>query len=337
VHAVAHVVVASAVQTAGLVKNDTAHAQVTVVVVPRERFSETRRSLESIYDNTPLPVKLIYVDGGSPSSVRRYLAAQAERRSFHLIRSHRYLTPNQARNLALPHITTEYVVFVDNDVVVAPGWLDALVNCAEETGASIVGPMYYESEADTRKIHMAGGVARIEEHRGKRMLNESHRLAHGHFDGTTRFVREQVDLVEFHCMLVRMEVFNQFGPLDEKLLSALEHVDLCLGVRAAGGSVYFEPRAEITHLLPGPFALSDYPFFMLRWSDAWNAASIEHFQHKWGLDADDATLCALTVWLRKHRHLCFKPAWRVIYPVVGWRRTESIERAVTRGLASLAG
>lgn len=41
--------------------------EVTIVVSPRERFSYTRESLESIYEHTKAPFKLVYVDGGSPS------------------------------------------------------------------------------------------------------------------------------------------------------------------------------------------------------------------------------------------------------------------------------
>ncbi|MGB3761496.1 MAG: glycosyltransferase family 2 protein, partial [Rivularia sp. (in: cyanobacteria)] len=33
--------------------------QVTIIVSPRERFSYTRESLESIYENTQIPFKLI--------------------------------------------------------------------------------------------------------------------------------------------------------------------------------------------------------------------------------------------------------------------------------------
>jgi hypothetical protein len=36
------------------------------VVVPRERFSLTRRSLESLCTHTPGAFSLIYVDGGAP-------------------------------------------------------------------------------------------------------------------------------------------------------------------------------------------------------------------------------------------------------------------------------
>ena len=35
--------------------------------------------------------------------------------------------------LGLERATTLYVAFLDNDVVVEPGWLEALVRCAEES------------------------------------------------------------------------------------------------------------------------------------------------------------------------------------------------------------
>src|SRR5688500_11578950 len=95
----------------------------TGAVVPRERCSYTKPSLDSVLANTPSGVPLVYVDGGSPSPIRRYIAAQAKARGFELIRTEHYLSPNQARNLAISRVTTKYVVFVDNDVLVEPGWL----------------------------------------------------------------------------------------------------------------------------------------------------------------------------------------------------------------------
>lgn len=310
--------------------------RVTVAIVPRERFSYTKASLESILANTPAAVKLVYVDGGSPAAIRRYLAAQAQARGFDLIRTEHYLSPNQARNLAIGHVTTRYVAFVDNDVLVEPGWLEALVDCADNTGASIVGPMCYAGKPGTRSIHMAGGVAHIHEKNGRRVLNERHNFAGK--DATVIASQLQAgptELAEFHTMLVRRDVFDRFGPLDEKLLSALEHVDLCMTVREAGGTVYFEPKAEMTYVPPPPFALSDYPFFMLRWSDAWNIATVRHFQQKWQLAAEDESLEEMTDWLRLHRHIYFKPAWKVIYPIAGWRRTNRIERALSQCVVSL--
>src|SRR5579864_7036334 len=121
--------------------NDVPESVLTIIVVPRERFSYSRTSLESIYANTDQPFRLIYVDGGSPKHVKNYLEVQAKVKDFKLLRTEHYLSPNQARNIGLRAANSKYVVFVDNDVIVASGWLTALLQCAEETNASLVGPL----------------------------------------------------------------------------------------------------------------------------------------------------------------------------------------------------
>ena len=72
-------------------------ARATIVVVPRERFSAARDSLESVLENTEDPFELVYVDGDSPRSLRRWLEGMAEEHGFKLVRRDRYLSPNEAR------------------------------------------------------------------------------------------------------------------------------------------------------------------------------------------------------------------------------------------------
>jgi hypothetical protein len=70
--------------------------QVTLVVVPRERFSCTQESLESIYEHTEFPFKLVYVDGNSPAKVQRYLEPKRKPRTlklFGLITTSPLITP----------------------------------------------------------------------------------------------------------------------------------------------------------------------------------------------------------------------------------------------------
>lgn len=61
--------------------------QVTVVVVPRERFSFTEQSLVNLYEQTTVPFNLVYVSAGAPSPVQRYLEQASETRGFRLIGS----------------------------------------------------------------------------------------------------------------------------------------------------------------------------------------------------------------------------------------------------------
>ncbi|MEL6903163.1 MAG: glycosyltransferase, partial [Cyanobacteria bacterium J06606_4] len=134
---------------------------VTLVVVPRERFSCTAESLESLYEHTQVPFDLVYVDGNSPPHIQKYLEENSKDRGFKLIRTEYYLFPNKARNIGMAHVETPYFVFVDNDVVVSPGWLQALLTCAEETQADVVGPLMCQDEPVHEVVHFAGGESHI--------------------------------------------------------------------------------------------------------------------------------------------------------------------------------
>jgi len=52
---------------------------VTLVVVPRERFSLAPRALETLYENTAVPFRLVYVDAGSPAKVQPPLGGSIAR------------------------------------------------------------------------------------------------------------------------------------------------------------------------------------------------------------------------------------------------------------------
>ena len=277
---------------------------VTIVVVPRERFSMALASLDSIYAFTDLPFHLVYVDGGSPWRVRRGLRRRAAAHGFELIRTRRYLTPTEARNMGLRRVRTPYVVFIDNDVVVTPGWLPALVRCADETGAAVCGPLQLIGPPEEERIHVAGGTARILEDAGRRYFQDTQRWS-GRTISAVRheLVREPVELVEFHCLLARRDVLEGLGPLDERLLNNQEHTDLCLRVRDAGHAIVFEPASVVSYDTPTPLALSDLRYFFLRWSDDWTRRTHEHFAAKWRLDARRPGLDSAIAFSRWHRRL----------------------------------
>ena len=262
--------------------------QVTIVVVPRERFSCTESSLESIYQYTEVPFKLVYVDGNSPAKVKKYLQSEAKNRGFKLIRTNHYLSPNHARNIGLGHVDTKYLVFFDNDVVVSPGWLKALMNCAEETEATVVGPLMCEKEPVHEVIHCAGGESHIvidvngRRHLREKMYKQGHRVE----DMLYQLKRMETELAEFHCVLVRREIFDRIGNLDPQMLCTKEHLDFCMSVREAGGKVYFEPDCVVTYVPGPPLELTDMHFYMLRWSDEWMRSSLQRLREKWNLSED---------------------------------------------------
>lgn len=283
---------------------------ITIVIVPRERFSAAEQSLDSLFDNTGLPFELILVDGGSPEPLASRLRQTSELRNFTLLRSERFLSPNQARNLALRHgIASEWVVFTDNDVIFAPGWLEALMACAESTGADVVSPLYLEGPLADARIHMAGGQAHFRQLRGRRVFFERHRFCQRRTESVRQHLRrEPMELFEFHCVLFRLSLLEALGPFDEALLSTADHVDACLQIRQRSGRILFEPAAVVSYLTPERLDPMDLAYFQLRWSDDWNRRTLDHVRRKWGLEPGDPYLAAAAKWLKRHQQLaCERP------------------------------
>ena len=284
-------------------------ARVTVAVIPRERWSAATRSLESVLAHTARDVPIVLIDAGTPPDVRRRLARRlAARPDVTRLRTGAYLAPNRARNLAAAHVRTPYVVFVDNDVLVAPGWLEALVDCADATSAWAVGPLCQQGPWRADEVHLAGGEARIEGEAGARRLVE--RQAHlgaRVADVRASLVRRATELVEFHAVLVRRDALAALGGLDEDLRSVGEHTDFCLRVREAGGGIWFEPGAAVTYLRPDRLMAADLEFYVVRWSPAWNRRSRERFAARWGLPVTDPRIAHTASFADDHRRLWLKP------------------------------
>jgi hypothetical protein len=204
-----------------------------------------------------------------------------------LIRKDAWLWPGVARNLALAHVDTPFVAFIDNDVVVETGWLGKLLAAAQETGAALVGPLYLVSDGvGEARIHMAGGtLARVATPSGT-ALHERHDRLDAPLAERAQLTRTACDFVEYHCMLARTDFLRRAGPLSEDIVCVHEHIDVALAAKAAGLAVVFEPAAAVTQYVDAPYALADLPFHRWRWRREAVDASLAAFAAKWNVTDD---------------------------------------------------
>jgi glycosyltransferase involved in cell wall biosynthesis len=235
------------------------------------------RSLGSLYRHAGVPFELIYMDGGMPPAIRFAVRREATRRGFKLVSAGRNATPNRARNVGLAAVRTEFATIVDNDVLFAPNWLGALLACADDTQASVVGPLICIGDLPFQRVHSAGGEASIDGVAGARSFR---RLIDRPLTSSLRqtLVREPVAL-------------------------AAEHTDFCLAVAKTGGTIYFEPASTVNQLLPLPFPqdLTSLPFFLARWSKQRNRETLAYLRSKYGIAPDDAGMADYADWLSERR------------------------------------
>jgi glycosyltransferase involved in cell wall biosynthesis len=275
-------------------------SSVTVVVTQREGFHFTRESLYSLLDSLGRAFPVIYVDGASPPECRDFLAARSPGQLLH-IREERFLSPNEAKNLAIPHIRTEFAAFVDNDVLFQSGWLDLLLETAIDKNAASVAPFYRERIGISEKIHMAGGEARIVEIRDRRLLVVTHdeRKSRGEVARLAPFATSHI---EMHALLVRTDFLRRRPELfDSAIPSIPENVDFCLGLLDMGGAIWMDPRAVVTVILPTKIPAADRPFYLFRWSQESQLRGLSHFRKKWKLAGIQPVLNSQLRWSVAHR------------------------------------
>ncbi len=146
-------------------------------------------------------------------------------------------------NVGIEHVlpdNPDYVLLLNNDTVVDPGFLSELVKFAEEDRhIGIVGPKIYYYY-DERRIWYAGGRVNFWEgwtsHIGIREKD------HGQYDSPM-----EVDYVTGCCMLVRREVIERVGKLDEGYFIYGEDADWCLRASRAGYRLFYVPSSMIWH------------------------------------------------------------------------------------------
>ncbi len=260
----------------------------TVVVVPHERFGGSAASLESLYANTPEAFRLVYIDGGSPRDVRTALECESKRRGFELIRVNHLLLANEARNLGLQRVGTRYAAFVDNDLRFTPGWLGALVDAAERSGAWLVGSLMLEGSGEAPMVRVIADETRLDldEHGQRRLAIERSAGLWPLSVAREKMGAGWVDRLESRAVLVRTDRLREIGGWDEGLLGEHELLDLCLRVRVAGGQVRLEAGSVVAPAAPAPLRRTDRPLFLLRWGDDGVRRSGERFDGKFALHSD---------------------------------------------------
>ena len=106
---------------------------VSIVILSFNRYHALKRCIEAIDTHTKLPFELIILDNGSThQATLDYCRQLANRPDATVIFEDRNHGCSIGRKRALVHARGDYIVTLDNDIEVTPGWLEALILRVEE-------------------------------------------------------------------------------------------------------------------------------------------------------------------------------------------------------------
>jgi GT2 family glycosyltransferase len=133
----------------------------------------------------------------------------------------------------------KYLLFLNNDTTVLPGWLKHLLQTIEANPANgAVGSMFLYPDGS---IQEAGGIVWKN--------GEAHHYGWGGSPDDQQFTfAREVDYCSAASLLVKREVFERLGGFDRRFVPAYyEDVDLCFGIRSLGYKVIYQPLSRLVH------------------------------------------------------------------------------------------
>ncbi|MDW8137912.1 MAG: glycosyltransferase [Bacteroidota bacterium] len=246
----------------------------SIIVLAHNNLSYTRQCIKAILSYThPISYELIVVDNGSTDDTPQFMRLLAERHpEVRYIRLEENLGFAAGNNIGMAAARGRFLVLLNNDVVVTPGWLERLLLPAvADPQVGLVGPVTNRISGRQRL-----DAVPYDEESLEGLEAFAAERARWYAGRTVEVAR----LVGF-CLLIRPELVERIGGLDTRFgIGNFEDDDYCLRARRAGFKAVMALDCFVHHHGSKTFQQLpiDYGALLL---ENW-----EKFKHKWGLPAE---------------------------------------------------
>jgi len=222
--------------------------RLSVVILTWNSEQHIRNCLTSLFDSLDSEFdsyEIFVVDNGSRDQSRAII--ENFREKYSRIIKPIYLDFNSgttySRNLAIKQATGDFIAILDSDVTIPPGVMECLLDALNEfSDIGMVVPKLIYANGDFQKstdnfptiitkFRRYFLLKKIEQDEGK--LSPS--------------VNQRVDYAISAFWLLKKEVMEKVGLLDEKIFYAPEDVDYCLRIWRAGYKIVYVPSCVVVH------------------------------------------------------------------------------------------
>lgn len=215
--------------------------QVSIVIPVYNKLHLTVECLRSIQTQVSelVSYEVIVVDNGSSDKSRSLKKV----RGLVYVRNENNEGFVGGCNIGAKHARGTYVVFLNNDALVTPDWLEHLVLTLKSSPA--VGMVGSKILYPDGRLQEAGGII-FSDGSGNNYGKNDHPDRHQY-----NYVRE-VDYCSGASIIIAKQLFDQLGGFDELYAPAYyEDTDLAFRVRQAGLKVLYQPLSVIYHIEGG--------------------------------------------------------------------------------------
>ena len=224
-----------------------------IIIVTWNGLDYTKKCIESVKKFTKnIDYRFVFVDNNSTDGTIEYLEKIP---NSILIKNDQNLGFAKGMNKGFEKVSAKYTVWLNNDTIVTPNWLEKLVNHLEKNpDAGAIGPV----------SNGTGIIQNVEGFESKEYddIQEFGKSINEKFKGSA---------TEFHriagfCIVMKSELISKIGKIDEKFNhGGYDDDDYCRRVRDAGYKILIAEDVFIYHKSGASFSSAKDPDFDLRY------------------------------------------------------------------------
>jgi GT2 family glycosyltransferase/glycosyltransferase involved in cell wall biosynthesis len=213
---------------------------VSVIVLNYNQATTTVECLDALARaRSELIREIIVVDNGSAAEELAVLRERHAQGDFILVDVGENRFFGVGNNIGVDVAVGDYIVFLNNDAFVQPGWIEALSTTLRDPSVAAVGPLFLYPDGRVQEVGAlalpTGDVVQV----GKGAV-----WGPDHYDTPCA-----VDFCSAACLMMRKADFLEVGGFGFEWEPAYyEDADLCFKLRTRCGKVMVNPAARVVHI-----------------------------------------------------------------------------------------
>lgn len=216
---------------------------VSIIIPTRDHAKLLSTCIDSIVSLSTYPAwEIIIIDNGSqePETKRLLESLQSER--INIIYDDSPFNFSRLNNISSRKARGDILCLLNNDIeIISHDWLEEMVSFALQKEIGCVGARLWYPDGRLQHGGVLLGIGGVANHAHYRQEKGSP----GYFGRAV--LHQCFSAVTAACLMVRREVYEKMGGLDESLAVAFNDIDFCLRVGQAGYRNIWTPYAEMIH------------------------------------------------------------------------------------------
>lgn len=253
------------------------HPKVSIIIPSCDHTEDLKTCVASIHEKTTYDnYEIIIVENNSndPETFGYYETLASHDRIKVVNWPGRGFNWSSINNYAVREVVSgEYLLLLNNDTeVISPDWIQEMLMYAQRPDVGAVGAMLYYPNDTIQHAGVIIGLGGIAGH-----VYKNHGRNTQGFMGRLCYAQD-MSAVTGACMMIRRDVYEHVGGMDEMFAAGLNDIDFCLRLREAGYLIVWTPYAELYHYESRSRGIYDTPenrrrterekdMFCERWAD----------------------------------------------------------------------